>query len=964
MGARMTKRHPLIFRRTAGNSFPRICSFVLLALVCLGSLTTLADVSLETGWTNPPIDAQMRVYWWWLNGNVTRQSITRDLEAMKSKGIGGAILVDADGSAQDGNVRAPHGATFFSPAWRQLYQHALHEADRLGLQMSLNIQSGWNLGGPMVPADDAPKKLVWTQLRVSGSNSAIKLAPPKARDNYYRDLFVLAYRINPNLPTDRKPIQNQPQKALLKALEPFSAPVSTPLFQEFPATPNEQDARVDDVIDLSSKMSPDGALDWKVSEGDWEVLRFGCTLNDSCRVSTCSEGWDGYALDPFDAGAFRRYWDAVVEPLIADAGPMAGTTLKYLYTDSWEVEVANWTPTLREEFRKRRGYDLLAWLPAIAGKIINSRDETDRYLQDFRRTMGDLAIDNHFKLFREGAQRHGLQIHPESGGPHAVPIDAQQSLGYGDVPMSEFWAWSPRHRIGDENRFFVKQPASAAHTYGHKLVLAEGFTTIGPHWQETLWDNLKPTFDYACTEGLNLLAWHAFVSSPESEGLPGQQYFAGTHLNPNVTWWDKSGPFFAYINRCQWMLQQGIPVSDVAYYYGDHVPNFAQLRKSDPAREGAGYDYDVVTAEVILNRMKVSNGRLVLPEGVSYRVLALPDRTVISLPVLRKLKEFAEAGAAIVGPRPVSASGLTGFPASDTEVKQIADQLWGRGLITSGAMARDILTKLKVQPDFESKSDPLAEINFIHRRSGDADIYFVANRSTNAATVNCTFRVANKAPELWDAVSGEHRLAKAYSEAEGVTTLPLNLGPCGSQFVVFRELATKHSAGGKSNEVDYQVIKELSGPWNVAFDPKWGGPASVQFDSLVSWPERAEPGIKYYSGTAIYRKDFEISTDLTNQTVLLDLGNVRELAEVKVNGQSCGIVWSPPFRVEIARALKPGINQLEVEVVNFWPNRIIGDQFLPEADRLTRTNIRQLTRRSPLMPSGLMGPVCLLIPRR
>jgi hypothetical protein len=921
-----------------------------------------ADPSLESGWTNPPVDARMRVYWWWINGNVTEQSITRDLEAMKAKGIGGAIVVDADGSSQDGNARVPHGATFFSSAWRELYKHALHEADRLGLEMSLNIQSGWNLGGPMVTPDDAPKKLIWSQARVNGSNSIIKIEQPKGRDNFYRDLCVLAYRINSKLPSDRKPIQNQQQKALIKALEPFSAPVSTPLFQEFPSTVDEQDARVEDVIDLTAKMADDGTLNWSVPDGEWQLIRFGFTLNDSCRVSTCSEGWDGYALDPFDAGAFRRYWDAVVEPLIADAGPMAGKTLKYLYTDSWEVEVANWTPTLREEFKTRRGYDLLPWLPAIAGKIINNREQTDRFLQDFRRTMGDLAIDNHFKPFRDGAHRHGLLIHPESGGPHAVPIDAQQCLGYGDVPMSEFWAWSWRHRIGDENRFFVKQPASAAHTYGHKLVLAEGFTTIGPHWQETLWDNLKPAFDHACTEGLNLLAWHAFVNSPPSAGMPGQQYFAGTHLNPNVTWWDKSAPFFNYINRCQWMLQQGVSVSDVAYYYGDHVPNFAQLRKSDPAQAGAGYDYDVVTADVILNRMKVSGGRLVLPDGVSYRLLALPDRTVISLPVLRKLKEFVDAGATVIGTRPATASGLADFPKSDDEVKQFADNLWGRGRIVSGQTAREALKRLDVKPDFESESPDGAkpEINFIHRRDGDMEIYFIANRSTNAAALNCAFRVPDKAPELWDAVSGEHRFAAAYTQHDGITTMPLELAPCGSQFIVFREPASKHPASAPQNEAEYTTVGELGGPWRVTFDPKWGGPASAQFDSLVSWPERTEPGIKYYSGTAVYRKEFEIPAVAGNRPLQLDLGNVRELAEVKVNGKSCGSVWAPPFRIDISHAMKPGVNQLEIEVVNFWPNRIIGDQFLPETERLTRTNIRQLTRRSPLMPSGLMGPVRLL----
>jgi hypothetical protein len=942
--------------------FKYILSLAFAAWVGLSRGQSGSEPTLEAGWLQPPPEARLRAYWWWLNGNVTEQSITRDLEGMKAKGFGGAVLLDADGSSQDGNVRAPHGPTFFSAPWRQLYKHALREADRLGLEISLNIQSGWNLGGPMVGPEDAPKKLVWTETRAHGdTNLVLKLGQPKARDHFYRDLFVLAYRLNPNLPAGRKPIQNQEQKALLRALQPSSAPVSTPLFEEFPAVPGEEDTRVQDVIDLSARMSPDGTLRWEAPAGEWQLLRFGYTINDFCRVSTCSQGWDGYALDPFDGGAFRRYWDAVVEPLIIDAGPLAGKSLKYLHTDSWEVEVANWTPSLREEFKSRRGYDLLPWLPVIAGKIVNGREESDRFLQDFRRTMGDLAIDNHYRLFREGAHRHGLLIHPESGGPHAVPIDAQQCLGFDDLPMSEFWAWSWRHRVGDENRFFVKQPASAAHTYGHKFVWAEGFTSIGPHWQETLWDNLKPAFDHACTEGLNVLVWHAFVCSPASEGVPGQQYFAGSHLNPNVTWWDKSAPFFSYINRCQWMLQQGLPVADVAYYYGDHVPNFAQLRKSDPAHVGAGYDYDVLTAEVVLDRLTAKNGRLVLPDGMSYRLLVLPDRTVISLPVLRKLKELVAAGATVLGPRPATASGLAGFPASDAEVKQLADELWGQGRVLADQTSRQVLLDKGVKPDFEwdCAGGASPEIGFIHRRDGEAEIYFIANRSTNAAALNCTFRVAGKAPELWDAVSGEHRFATAYAENEGRTRLPLEFGPCGSRFVVFRDPAAQHPASASRNDAAFKTLAELAGPWTVSFDPKWGGPELAQFDSLAGWTSRSEPGIKYYSGTAVYRRSFELPGGAAGRSVWLDLGEVRELAEVKVNGQSCGIVWTPPFRVDLGHALKPGNNQLEIEVVNFWPNRIIGDQFLPESERFTRTNIRQLTQKTSLMPSGLLGPVRL-----
>lgn len=950
-------------------------AFVGLAVFCC--VQCLAS-SLESGWENPPRDARLRAYWWWLNGNVTKQSITRDLEEMKAKGFGGALICDADGSSQDGNDRAPHGPTFFSAEWRELYKHTLREAARLGLEMSLNIQSGWNMGGPMAPPEDAPKKLVWTETAVEGGSAFNgTLERPKGRDNFYRDLFVLAYPLKPSVP-GRKPLQNQQQKALLEPLRPFSAPVSTPLFQEIEGTLGEEDTRDAEVVDLTQKLRPDGTLSWDFPAGRWQVLRIGFTLNDHCRVSTCSEGWDGYAVDPFDAGAFKRYWSAVVEPLIKDAGPFAGKTLKYLHTDSWEVEVANWTPSLRQEFKRRRGYDPLPWLPAIAGKIVNSRRESNLFLNDFRRTMGDLAIDNHYRLFKDGAHRHGLLIHPESGGPHAVPIDAQQCLGFNDAPMSEFWAWSWRHRVGDENRFFVKQPASAAHTYGHKLVLAEGFTTIGPHWQETLWDNLKPAFDHACTEGLNLLVWHAFVCSPESEGIPGQQYFAGTHLNPNVTWWEKSKPFFDYINRCQFMLQRGLPFADVAFYYGDHVPNFAQLRRSDPARVGPGYDYDVLTAEALLNRLTVQKGQLVLPDGVTYRILVLPDRDMVSLPVLRKVQKLVRAGATVLAPALTKSSSLKDFRRNDAEVIRISQQLValknGQGRFLTGKNAREILLSDGIKPDFES--DAVSTLDYIHRKDGDTEIYFVANRTNFAQNAECTFRVRGKTPELWDPVTGTRRLLRDYRVEGNRTVVPLRFEPCGAWFVVFREPAgvasvgpagsgTKSSPrvghGGEKNFPSFSTTMELNGPWNVYFDPKWGGPGTTRFAELTSWSKREEPGVRFYSGTATYSTPFKVAEMPTGRRFWLELGNVRELAEVRLNGKSCGITWTPPFRVDVTEALKPGENRLEVEVVNFWPNRIIGDASLPTSERLTKTNIKKLTRETPLVESGLLGPVRLAV---
>lgn len=1087
-------------------------SLVILQCAVLAVLhSPVATAELSEGWDAPPQEARLRAYWWWLNGNVTKEAITRDLEEMKAKGFGGALICDAGGATQEGNDPVPAGPVFLSPAWRELYRHALREAARLDLEMSLNIQSGWNLGGPCVTPDDAAKKLVWTETTVTAASPAqTKLAAPAQRDGYYRDLFVVGYPLadaaaagtaatitasssqlpghpaalafdgDPetfwvsrgnepgkgpqagraewlelrfeqpvpatrllitgrpgyglrdctieisedgktfkqsnaakDMPADKptdftlkgtpvrairlnivtsydpvhpqqprnvqiaelrvdaggkswpttaaavRPIRDWQAKAMQRTLS-MSAPDTTPLLTDIDARPGEADTGLDAVVDLTGKLAPDGTLRWKPAKGSWRVLRFGCTIGDHAKVSTCSEGWQGYALDVLDTGAFNRYWDAVVEPLIADAGPLAGKTLAYLHTDSWEVEAVNWTPTFRAEFRARRGYELIPWLPVLTGKIVADRGQSNRFLHDYRKTLGDLAIANHYAPFVARAEKHGLKIHPESGGPHASPIDAQRCLGMNHVPMSEFWAWSWKHRIGDSNRFFVKQPASAAHVNGRTLVAAEGFTTIGPHWQETLWDNLKPSFDHACSEGFNLLFWHAFVCSPKAMGVPGQQYFAGTHLNPNVTWWSRSAPFFSYINRSQFLLQQGKFVADVCYYYGDHVPNFAQLRASDPAHVGPGRDYDVITEDAILTRLSCRDGLLMLPDGMSYRALMLRDHDAISLPVLRKLRELVAAGATVIGPRPVRASGLGNYPESDAEVRRLSEELWGGGKIVVAKSAAEVLQAKGLGPDFAWEGDAKpATISYIHRRTAEEEIYFVSNREPVAVSLTAAFRVSGKAVELWDAVSGARRVV-AGQAGEGITKVPLALPPCGSVFVVFRGQPATGAAPSVLPAT--QEVSTFAGPWQVRFDPAWGGPAQpVEFASLVDWTTRPEPGIRHYSGTATYQCSWNWQGDPQESGLLLDLGSLRELAEVKLNGQSLGILWTPPFQVAIpATALRKGANQLEIAVVNFWPNRIIGDASLPAAKRLTTTNIRKLTAKSQLIPSGLLGPVRIL----
>jgi hypothetical protein len=413
------------------------------------------------------------------------------------------------------------------------------------------------------------------------------------------------------------------------------------------------------------------------------------------------------------------------------------------------------------------------------------------------------------------------------------------------------------------------------------------------------------------------------------------------------------------------------------------VPNFAQLKKSDPAHILPGYDYDVVTEEVILKRMSVRDSRLVLgtpnaksgvwepqPDGMSYRVLVLPNRPNISLPVLRKLKEFVAAGATVIGPKPQYPTGLTDFPKSDEEVARLAAEVWApsssKGRAISDKNAREVLAADGVRPDFEfSGREPNVALDYIHRRNGQTEIYFVANRSTRSVQADCTFRVTGKQPELWDAVTGQTRPAAAWSQAKGHTTLPLEFAPCGSIFVVFCQPAEKAAPSGPAqNFVKFTPRHEIPGPWAVRFDPNWGGPGTVQFPQLVSWPKRPEEGIKFYSGAAVYETSFDLPESLRGpgRTLVLDLGKLRELAEVRLNGKNLGVVWAPPFRMDVSAAIQPTGNKLEIEVVNFWPNRIIGDQSLPPEKRLTRTNIRKLTKDTPLIESGLLGPVTLGTP--
>ena len=761
------------------------------------------DDGLGRGFRNPPPEARLRCYWWWLNGNTDARTITRDLEAMKANGYGGAILVDAGGAETRGNGTVPAGPTFGSSEWRVLYRHALKEAARLGLVISLSVQSGWNLGGPTVEPKDAAKLLTWARLVVEGPAAINQVLPqPPQKEGYYRDIAVLALPLNhgPSLPgaaAGSRPAIPLLEFRIASNEYGMSAPDSTPLLQSDEGKPGDADALAAEVLDLTGDVGANGEMHWQAPADQWEILRIGYT-NSGARVSTSGGDWQGLAIDYMDRSAFETYWQRVMAPLMADAEPYLRHTLKYLVTDSWELGGINWTPGFREEFLARRGYDLLPYLPVTTGRIIEDRKSSGYFLNDLRRTIADLIAQNHYAVFAERARTLGLGIHPESGGPHGAPIDALQLLGFDEILQTEFWAVNP-YRPTDQDRFFVKEASSAAHVYQKKLVCAEGLTSIGPEWEERIWDNLKPTFDQALCEGLNLLFWHTFTSSPAKYGLPGQEYFAGTHFNPNVTWWNMSAGWVSYINRSQFLLQQGLPVSDVLYYYGDQAPNFVRVKSDDPAKVLPGYDYDVINEDALVNRLSVKNGRLVLPDGITYRVLVLPTLPLISLRALRKIERVTAEGATVIGPKPIHS---TGIDTSHGEMGRTADRLWGsangtamqehrygRGRIVSGKTAREFLTEEHIHPDFEFvAAHPDSSLDFVHRKTPNAEIYFIRNARPHAETAQVTLRVSGKQPELWFADTGKIMRPAVFDfTPDGRTQVPLALEPYGSVFVLFRK---------------------------------------------------------------------------------------------------------------------------------------------------------------------------------
>ncbi len=947
-----------------------VLSLVLLAASCLAA-GALADDELDRGFANPPDAAKPWCYWWWLDSYATPEGITRDLEEMKRQGIAGALLFDA-GEGKG----SPVGPKFMSDAWRELFKHAVREADRLGIVLTANICNGWNAGGTWVTDAHAAKTVVFASIQVQGP-AAIQQDLPKPKiwqGDFYQDIAILAYPASAR-PVDAPKLKDWEVKAARKYLDGPAEKLDQP-----DAGPVERDCDSKQIVDLTGKVNAAGRLTWDAPAGNWTVLRIGYALLGA--ITSCtSPNSKGVEIDFFSTAAFDMHWAETGAKMIADAGPLAGKTLQYVHDDSYEVVgpapdrlQQNWTPQFREEFKARRGYDLFTYLPVLAGAIVDSREVSNRFLWDYRRTIADLFADGHYRRMHELAHKGGLGTHPESGGPFWPCIDALQLEGINDIPMGEFWKrapeqpdgkvyWSDNYHICDT----VRQAASAAHIYGKPVCQAEAWTSIGPNWEEDLYA-LKDLGDQAFCAGLtrNMLCF--YVHQPRLDIKPGFQWeMAGTHFDRNVTWWDQSHAWLEYLARCQYLLQQGRFVADLCYYYGEDAPNYVPAKTHMRPALPAGYDCDTINADVLMNRISVKEGRLTLPDGMSYALLVLPERSAMSPAVLAKIKQLAEAGATIVGRQPERAPGLTDYPTCDADVQRMAQPLWSTGRVLTDRDLGKVLADRNIAPDFEYHGAAKdAKIDFIHRTTDAAEIYFVANLQSRDEKVDCTFRAIGRLPEIWDPVTGRQWKAAKWGTSHGRTTVPMKFASRQSFFIVFRRPtdATGSTSPLARNFPNLSKAGELDGTWTVAFDPKWGGPESITIDRLVDWTQRPEPGIKFYSGKAVYTKTFDLpeaSRVPSALQIYLDLGKVRNVAEVRLNGKDLGVVWTAPWRVDITAAVKPTDNRLDITIVNLWPNRLIGDASLPPDKRLTVTNVQKFKPNSPLMESGLLGPVTIQV---
>ncbi len=760
--------------------------------------------------------------------------------------------------------------------------------------------------------------------------------------------------------------------ARVNHFEEKAAFVPTPDLYEFatpPVGPNDV-VKKSDVVDLTSKMRPDGTLDWTPPPGRWVVLRFGYSLLGITNHPATVEA-TGLEVDKLNGQDVRKYMENYLDSYKDAVGTsnMGAHGISTITNDSWEAGAQNWTDNMIADFKRLRGYDPVPWMPVLTGEIVGSSADSDRFLWDLRKTIADLIADEHYgvieSVLHEWHMGHYGESH-ESG--RALVADGMEVKKFNEVPMSAMWTQRPGvNNVMYDYNADDRESASVAHIYGQNIAAAESMTASAAPWG--WWPaTLKPTADQEFLNGINRFFIHESAHQPLVNAKPGLTLGPfGQWFNRNETWADEAGPWVSYLARNCYMLQQGRFDADVIYFYGEDSNLTAIYNKRAPDLP-VGYGFDYVDADAVIHVLKVdAKGHITTPGGTIYRVLGLASYSRhMSLPVLRAIHHLVTEGATVAGPKPTDDPSLAD---SQSEFHTLVNELFGngtgvhhlgKGTVYAGQTVAEALKAMHVSPDFTytTQSGSEANLKFVHRKLDDGDLYFVDNRSNSPVEVKATFHVADRAPQLWYAETGKTARV-SYAIAGGRTTVPLKLGSWGTVFVVFRKPTSKVSF--TLPPTTETTLTSIGGPWDVTFQPGRGAPSSVVMKKLIDWSKSDDAGVKYFSGMGTYTKTVQASPEWFHKGAHLwiDLGDVKNLAIVTVNGQDLGEVWHAPYRVDATMALKPGANQIKIEVVNAWVNRLIGDQ-QPGATKYTFADVKPYNAHSPLLPSGLLGPVTLI----
>jgi len=850
---------------------------------------------------------------------------------------------------------------------------------------------------------------------------------------YYQDVAVLAFPAAENesllADSDEKALYYRPPYSSREGVKQY---FPEPALQATNFKGSTVGIPAKDIIDITEYMAEDGTLSWEVPEGKWTIMRFGRRNNGAITRPAPVPGL-GFECDKMSADAMKHHLENFMIPLIEKIKPDSTKQggWKMIHMDSWEMGAQNWTDDFRQKFEKLRGYDPLPYLPVYTGMIVGDVERSERFLWDLRMVSQELILENHVQYFKDFGRRYGMGLSIE---PYDMNPNTDLDLGsFADVPMCEFW----NKDFGFNTGFSTYEGTSIANLYGRPVVAAEAFTSHLVAWKSYP-GSIKNQNDWAFCSGINRLVYHTFAHKAIGEqyrpGMTMGPY--GVHWDRGQTWWEMSIAYHEYVARSQAMLQKGKGVADVLYLIGEGAPYVflppasavegnKYLPEYDSPETDTGrykvieddqknvkefmpdrkaYNFDGCSPRILIDRAKVKDGKVVFEGGASYEILVLPQVASMTPALLAKIESLVKQGATVIGNPVLQSPGLSNYPVCDEEVKSLSKKMWGtleipaqeteiaygKGKILWGGeysnsdgdeiypnyqTTAKYLMSIGVMPDFKADGT----VRYIHKTMPGTDLYFVSNRTNAQTKVNCEFRITDAIPELWNPMTGDIRPLPEYTVKDGLISITLQFEAYEAYAIVFSKNSHKEPIKGEKNFYPKKVTQTIAGSWDVTFDTLWGGPESITFKKLEDWMDRPEEGIKYYSGTATYTKSFDCEQAGSGTKLLLNLGKVNIMARVKLNGKDLGIVWTSPLDVEITDAVQKENNRLEIEVVNLWGNRLIGDEryeydgiverkwpdWILEhkerpSKRYTFTSWKHYSKDSPLQSSGLLGPVSIL----